>query len=355
MWMLLKFIVVWQEKGAFMRYLILFFSTLLLCLGLVTKADASYANLPVCDPLLPVATETETIHKPITAKIQAIATDPSTTKPSGIQIQCNQNKGNQLSTRSILVNDPALQAVLQNLKEGDQVTLSYDEANKNVLKNLSVSTYKLDWLTPLATLVSAMILMGVLLWVLLRLSGHDLWCLILGKDKRYSNSKTQVFLWFFVLIGTYIAALVLRWIYGGIDFFGGVAIPQNLLTLSGLSGLTFVTAKAITQSKAESKTPADKPKFPNDLFQDDEGEVDLGDFQMIVVTLLTVGVYLVQAYSFLSVIELHKGVILPDIDTTLLATFGLGQGAYLVKKQIETVAARTEKPKIQTHKPETSS
>lgn len=331
-----------------MRYLILFFLTLLLCFGLVTKADASYANLPVCDPSLPVATETETLHKPIMAKIQAIATDPSTTKPSGIQIQCHQNKGNQLSTRSLLVNDPALQAVLQNLKEGDQVTLTYDEANKNVLKNLSVSTYKLDWLTPLATLVSAMILMGLLLWVLLRWSGNDLGCLIIGKDKRYSNSKTQVVLWFFVLISTYIAALSLRSWYGGIDFVGGVAIPQNLLTLSGLSGLTFVTAKAITQSKveskAESKTSADKPKFPDDLFHNDEGDVDLGDFQMIVVTLLTVGVYLVQAYSFLSVIELHTGVILPDIDTTLLATFGLGQGVYLVKKQIETVGVQTDKP-----------
>ncbi|MNL40825.1 hypothetical protein D3C87_1632010 [compost metagenome] len=53
---------------------------------------------------------------------------------------------------------------------------------------------------------------------------------------------------------------------------------------------------------------------------------------MIFITLLAVVVYLVQIFGFLATIELHKMITLPDIDSTILSTFGLGQGAYLAKK-----------------------
>jgi len=75
---------------------------------------------------------------------------------------------------------------------------------------------------------------------------------IVGMDNRYSNSKFQVALWFWILFSTYLTVVVLRVVYAGWDFFGGVNIPQNLLVLSGLSVLTYGGAKAITTAKVNA-------------------------------------------------------------------------------------------------------
>jgi len=66
--------------------------------------------------------------------------------------------------------------------------------------------------------------------------------------------------------------------------------------------------------------------------QNDVGGFDFGDFQMIVVTLVAVGMYLMLIFHFLGSIEFLRTTSLPDVDTTILAGFGLDQGAYLAKK-----------------------
>jgi len=43
-------------------------------------------------------------------------------------------------------------------------------------------------------------------------------------------------------------------------------------------------------------------------------------------------VYLALVFKFLGSIELLRVVTLPDVDTTILATFGLGKGAYFAKR-----------------------
>jgi len=179
---------------------------------------------------------------------------------------------------------------------------------------------------------------------------------IVGLDHRYSNSKFQIVLWFWVVISTYLAVVVFRVWYAGWDFFGGVSIPQNLLVLSGLSAITFGGAKAITTAKADAAAhPVDPPgttvprvaipdpkgvttrnagdeRFFQDLLQNDLGNVDFGDFQMLVVTLVAVVMYLTLIFHFLATVEFLKTATLPDVDTTILAGFGLGHGAYLAKK-----------------------
>jgi hypothetical protein len=178
--------------------------------------------------------------------------------------------------------------------------------------------------------------------------------LIVGMDNRYSNSKFQVALWFWIVISTYIATVVFRVWYAGWDFIGAVSIPQNLLVLSGLSALTYGGAKAITTAKvnaaanpapafAGAVAPAANPdpknaqqpgqeSFLKDLVENDVGVFDFGDFQMLVVTLLAVVMYLMLIFHFLGSIAFTKTLTLPDVDTTILAVFGLGQGAYLTKK-----------------------
>jgi hypothetical protein len=261
---------------------------------------------------------------------------------------------------------------------------------------------------------------------------------IVGADNRYSNSKTQLAVWFWVVVSSYLAAVVFRLWYAGWDLYGGVNIPQNLLVLSGLSAVTYGGAKAITTSKVDAamapKTgssggtqsvsgsqgggpnqpnqnaavpgananpnqananvpnanppagnaanaaggdPANStgattapanlsfafsgqiappamqfsgtgsfssvqnPKNPlkpgqesfiRDLTQNDYGQFDFGDFQMLVVTMVAVGMYMLLIFHFLESIECVKTATLPDVDTTILAGFGLGQGAYLAKK-----------------------
>jgi hypothetical protein len=147
-------------------------------------------------------------------------------------------------------------------------------------------------------------------------------------------------LWFSVVIVAYAATVYLRFTEAGSDFFGGVNIPQNLLLLSGLSALTFGGAKGITTSKVDSalqaglqnpKTFTTTPSFWN-LVQNDFGMFDIGDFQMFFITLFAIGMFLLLIFNFLGAIEMRKIVNLPDVDTTILAAFGLGQGAYLAKK-----------------------
>jgi hypothetical protein len=63
---------------------------------------------------------------------------------------------------------------------------------------------------------------------------------------------------------------------------------------------------------------------------------------MIIITLLAVISYLIRIVAFLNVVELHTTVTLPDVDTTILATFGLGQGAYLAKKFVSDAGGGKE-------------
>lgn len=246
------------------------------------------------------------------------------------------------TTWTFAVAAPELKKILPAFAAGDRVDLAYTgEGNQKTLTALAVEkVYTGKW-RRIATLAGSVA--GVLLFFRLLLR-RKLRNLILGVDNRYSNSHFQIVMWFFTLIATYIAVTILRGKVS-IDFVGGVDIPSNLLLLSGFSALTFATAKGITESKnqeaiRQNQTPkqtAAEPHFPTDLFQDDTGLVDMADFQMVVITLLAVAVYTFQVYDFLGTIELHKNVTLPDVDSTILATFGLGHGAYLAKKYVSGI------------------
>jgi hypothetical protein len=169
----------------------------------------------------------------------------------------------------------------------------------------------------------------------------------IGMDKRVSNSQTQLVLWSTTALGVYLTTVLLRAYLGlgtaNSDMFGGVDIPDHLLAVSGLSGLTFAGARTITTAKIDAaaaqglapKDPDRKDKKPAsfyDLFQDDDGNVDLGDTQMILITVIAVVLYLAKSFVFWGSLKLDTSVTMPEVDTYLLASFGIGQGAYLAKK-----------------------
>jgi hypothetical protein len=188
---------------------------------------------------------------------------------------------------------------------------------------------------------------GLFVVAFLFTKGHPT-SLFLGADNRYSNSKFQSVLWFWVLISAYCAIVFQRvWVCGW-SYIGGVSIPQNLLILSGISALTFATAKTITVGKVEQAAAKGEAAKPNavapkggDLINDDLDRTDLGDFQMLVIIILAVVSYGIAAVAFMQRIEFRAVITMPDIDSTLLALFGLSQAAYLGKKAAGEAAGMT--------------
>lgn len=266
------------------------------------------------------------------------------------------DEGSALSTcrqLHLVVKDTVVKDRLKTLHKGDRIKITYlQEKDQNVLTQFCLDRLKSSVSVRIFVLVVttlACVLFGVF-W-----TRSNPLRLIIGLDGRYSNSKFQIALWFLVLVVTYLSTLWMRVWFAGCDFIEGVSIPQNLLLVSGMSVITYGGAKAITQTKvADEKAKPDgnqdpknsanaAPNFFKDLTHDDgkaaqgqnpavPAQLDFGDFQMLMITLIAVATYLVVAFNFLGTIQLAKSVSLPDLDNTILATFGLGHGAYLVKK-----------------------
>jgi hypothetical protein len=282
--------------------------------------------------------------------------------PSGLSFEMLANG----SIRNVVVDAGPAVSAAKRLKVGDVANVDVTNAPPaEKATKVEVPVTSPTW--P----VIAVVLLGSLLFIYLLtkllLSRRPVLELILGLDGRYSNSKFQMTLWFGVLMVTYLAAVVFRAIGSGGLLIGGVDIPQNLLLLSGLSALSFAGAKAITSANvknqavntdtkttaAPNQQPAPAPppagaaalpprpqpattkrSFPGDLINDDYGVLSFARFQIMVITLIAVAVYVARVVAFFSNLSLAGRVSLPDVDTTILAAFGLGQGAYLTNKVV---------------------
>lgn len=239
--------------------------------------------------------------------------------------------------------DPKDRELTALITVGDRVKVDVDSQNPDVIKELKAlerPIFKLHRSLALGAAFSAIFVLATLA------AGLKPFGYIVGADNRYSNSKLQMVLWFSALMTVYLATLGLRVMIWGWDFLGGVGLTENLLSLSGFSILTYGAAKAITQQQANTLVNplaiASKaqlieekninPSIAKDFFRNNDGKLDLGDTQMFFISLLVVIIFLLLSFQFLGWIAYEKKIALPDIDTTLLAVFGLGQGAYLIKK-----------------------
>jgi hypothetical protein len=326
-------------------------------------------------------------------RIEAIAADDASFSSTGCTPA--EPKTGELKCEGkafpVTVTDPGLRAQLKTFQVGDVIRAEINDKGELADLRGALSIPGNDQICAtkrfLVLVTCALVIFGLATAVT---KGAPL-KFIIGMDNRYSNSKFQFALWFWVALSTYLAAIVFRVWFAGWDFLGGVNIPQNLLVLSGLSAVTYGGAKAITTSKvnaamnptptavavapaaspaaavvvdpganaggvavavapvanpapaaiAVTATPNMNPKnaqpagnesFFEDLVQNDVGSFDFGDFQMLMVTFIAVAMYLSLIFHFLGSIEFVKTTTLPDVDTTILAGFGIGQGAYLAKK-----------------------
>jgi hypothetical protein len=308
-------------------------------------------------------------------------------------------------SKSFTCNSDDVQKLLGRLPDAGDRVAYVDGDDKKSCSSLQQLEIHIGFLKRLLVVgLAAAAVLGAAIWATF---GHPTHFLI-GVDRRYSNSQCQLALWFGLAATMYVALVALRVHYLGPDFLDGVALTANVMTLSGLSALTFGAAKAVSAQKAETASneaapkiaaaaetaaqtagvaptivaalkdaitktgsdkaaamasqvltaasataavttavdtavratvkefnpdrKADKPNLHRDLFQNSDGEVDLGDFQMILITVGAAIIWGVSCFTAMGTLAYQVHVTLPDVDTTLLAGFGIGQGAYLVKK-----------------------
>jgi hypothetical protein len=281
--------------------------------------------------------------------VQAVAGDQSS-------IDVSSCPTTDCTRMHLVVTDGVVKDQLKQFHKGDHVHVVYStDKGLSTVKAVAVDA----WQPPLFSRTWVLLAStGACLFLYCIFSGFKPLKLIIGDDNRYSNSQFQMAAWFFALITTYVATVSLRVLWAGWDFIGGVNIPQNLLLISGMSVLTFGSAKAITTSKIDEQRAAGNndpknsanatPNLLRDLTHNDgkaavgnqpavPPRLDFGDFQMLVITLIALATYIVLVFNFLGTIEYSKTMNLPDVDTTILAVFGLGHGAYLTKKAAGTV------------------
>ena len=289
-----------------------------------------------------VLKEIRIIGKTIIGTIKEIAADNS-----WLIVRTQQPERREHEINVPLQASTNFQPLVSAMRQGDGIRATYvrsgdmnspDEVNQfkvNRIKSLEWQSKPVERAARWMSLIVAVVALFILAYIFTR--GHPTH-LYLGRDNRYSSSKFQTFLWFWLVISAYLAIVSHRIAAAGWSYVGGVDIPPNLLILSGISVLTFAAAKAITAGKAEKvedkqefKKAADEPKI-SDLVCDDENKPDLGDFQMVAITILAVIIYAISAVEFMENIEFRRVVTMPDVDATLLSIFGLGQAAYLGKK-----------------------
>lgn len=163
---------------------------------------------------------------------------------------------------------------------------------------------------------------------------HGLAALFIGLDNRTSTSKLQAVLWTYAIIWALVSVLA----GAGIEDFNtalSTEVRDEYLLLLGGPFAVAIGAKAITTHRVSRDPGAKTMKRQGatgtvgarlaEVVADDDGWVDLGDFQYLAFTVLTLTYF---AWAFID--SPSEG--LPPVPGTLLVLMGVSQGAYLGKK-----------------------
>jgi len=214
----------------------------------------------------------------------------------------------------------------------------------------------IQWWVYLAVL-GGLLLVSLLLHVLVRVAAppgtpakkHGMMALFIGLDDRTSTSKLQPLLWTYAILWALISLLA----GGGVEEFEealGQELGEEYFLLLGGPYLVAIASKAKTTDDVnravergeENPKPPKSADVPGGLKEriaeivtNDEGSVDLGDFQYAAFTLLTLTFF---AWAFIA----SPGEGLPAIPGTLLVLTGVSQAAYLGKKVL--IPSARERP-----------
>lgn len=194
------------------------------------------------------------------------------------------------------------------------------------------------------------------LWLIVRIAtGKHPWALVIGEDGRPSTSKFQMIIWTAAVVFAFLAIFQIRFSSGYRQVLPDV--PTNLLIAMGISVATAVSAKSIAvgaQSKADAAAATSAnagtpltllPASQSGIFAGDTGTPDFGKVQVVLWTLIAVGVFLSEVFALINchtcpVFDSKIGeqactLGLPDIGQTLMILMGLGHATYIGKKIAE--------------------
>jgi hypothetical protein len=314
-----------------------FFLARVLALGLASLAAPAVAAPPPSASPTPTPTPTDGV-------IQAIGVSPA--KLGANADQLTFLPADAPGPVTLTVDRPAdKQALVLGARPGDRVWLTVDDPlNPRHVVQITRLARPVPALQRTIALAAAFAVIAA--FASLATAGRP-WRFLVGNDNRLSNSQTQMALWFGVVAMVYGATLILRAWFLGWEFMGGIAMTTNVLAMTGLSGLSFGAAKVVAVQKDANAAaalaaapgvaapapvdPAPRPRIA-DLVLNDYGAADLGDFQMILISSVATLIFAAASWEFLTVVDIARATTLPDIDTALLGSFGVGQGAYLIKK-----------------------
>jgi hypothetical protein len=160
--------------------------------------------------------------------------------------------------------------------------------------------------------------------------------MLVGKDGRWSTSKTMFTIWTYAVGLVLLSILFLR----NASVISDKGIDGSYLFLLGFPVGGAVIAKQLTASSItngdlfkKDGTPSGNPLI--DLTGDDIGHVDLGDFQYVLFNAIAIG-YFIYLYHHAP----KSG--LPTLPSTLVLLVSVSASAYLGKKAL----ARSQGPVI---------
>ncbi len=193
--------------------------------------------------------------------------------------------------------------------------------------------------------VSAVVLLGLAIWIGVAANGHYFGILIDSRG-RYSLAQLRLVLWSIVvlsLLGAYIWGRLQLAPAKDVLNFG---IPNNVLILLGISLGSAAAATVVKAQKNGSPTdanavaassPADPPRFAQ-VFLVEEGTmadraVDVTKYQNFWITLIFAAAYVATAIQQIGAV---KGIgdlaSLPDLSGTLVTLLGLSHVTYIAGK-----------------------
>jgi hypothetical protein len=156
-----------------------------------------------------------------------------------------------------------------------------------------------------------------------------------GHDGRWSTSKTSALLWTYAVVWAFLAILFRTG--GGHNFPKDQLQPEYLIVMgiplgSALLAKAITTAN-VTSGKVTSKSAAgpatfDPAKGLAQLIGNDQGDLDLADFQYFLFNCVLLGFFFVTFFRL-------KMPVLPNLPDSLFALSGVSAAAYVAKKTQE--------------------
>jgi len=205
----------------------------------------------------------------------------------------------------------------------------------------------IEWWIYLAVL-AGLIILTLILHVMVKRSAtnntpgkkYGVATLIVGIDNRTSTSKLQAFLWTYAVLWALVSLLAGAGVEDFFEVLNEDPREEYLLLLGGPFAAA-IAAKAITTSRDSQQSKTERADNTDlavttrvssrvvEVVANDEGGIDLGDFQYAAFTLVALTYFV---FAFIQT----PADGLPPIPATLLVLTGVSLSAYVAKKGLKT-------------------